>query len=103
MFHEMQDSERRTLPRQPAAGRVTWRMGAAPRSYVGYISDRSRLGLSFVSGAAIAPAIGELLELRDANGMQLCMRVVRVAPYDDVTHLIGCRAIREERSVAQAT
>lgn len=103
MLHKTHDSDRRILPRQPAAGRVTWRLGAAPRSYVGYLSDRSRLGLSFVSGSAVAPAVGELLELRDANGLQRCLRVVRVAPYDDVTHLIACRAVRAERTPTPST
>jgi len=94
MTTHLWNQDRRTEQRYHTAGRVAWMPAGMPHGHVGWLSDRSRLSVSFVTSGRSQPATGQEIEIRCPAFPPERFRVTRVAPYDDHLALVACRRTR---------
>jgi hypothetical protein len=105
MKSESWSSERRREVRTEAAGRIAWRTAPGqppvrpPAEHVGWLSDRSRSSVSFITATATQPSFGQQIEVCSGGGrrrQRQRWRVARTAPYDDQLSLVACTTISPE-------
>lgn len=85
--------DRRREPRCASAGTISWRMTGSDRAFIGWLSDRSRSSLSFITARKHAPSLGEAIEVVGSDRRRRAFRTTRIAGYDDDFSLIACRNV----------
>ncbi len=85
-----EDRERRSVPRRATPGRISWKRENKNINFMGWLSDSSESGISFITSAMSAPLVGEEVSAcGEAIGTRR-YRVCRVEPYDSHFSLVGC-------------
>ena len=88
-----EDRDRRSVPRRATPGRISWKRANKNINFMGWLSDSSESGISFITSAMSAPLVGEEVSAcGDAIGTRR-YRVQRVEPYDSHFSLVGCAFI----------
>ena len=102
MIEKRQGCDRRGDYRHPAAGQCMWRKSGSRATFQGWLSDRSRTSVSFITASAAPSASGDEIELIGPGRSHRQYRITRIAPYDGHLSLIACRGARsrgEEQTV----
>ena len=87
--------ERRSEARYPLAGKVFWRKPGRNLKVLGWLSDTSLSGVSFITAMGMRPSVNEHIELTSPDDSTQRCRVARTTPYDHRLSLIACEATAE--------
>jgi hypothetical protein len=87
--------DRRRAVRRATPGKVWWRADGEARPTLGWLSDTSRIGMTFVSSAADGVVLGQTLcvsrvDPRRRNSRFETFRVCRIEPYGPNCELVAC-------------
>ena len=85
--------DRRREPRCASAGTISWRMTGSDRAFIGWLSDRSRSSLCFITSSEHAPSFGEAIDVVGSDRCRRAFRTARIARYDDNLSLIAGRNV----------
>ncbi len=103
MMHEKrQRRDRRSDPRYPLAGKIFWRKPARTLNVLGWLSDTSRSGVSFVTKDNDRIVLGEEIELLNASREIQRYCITRIAPYDSRLSLVACRSEPDDENDVDA-
>ncbi len=87
--------ERRSERRYALGGRIFWRKPGRKLNVLGWLSDTSLSGVSFITGTGRRLTLNEDIELTGPDRSTLRCRVARIAPYDRGLSLVACEATAE--------
>ena len=87
--------ERRSERRYTLAGRIFWRKPGRNMKVLGWLSDTSLSGVSFITATGMRPSVNEHIELTGPNHSTQCCRVARTTSYDRHLSLVACEATPE--------
>lgn len=97
MYKRTAPSDRRGGLRYWRMARMGWRKRSSDVLHRGWLNDESDSGVSFVTGTAAQPSLGEKVEIVGLDRLPRRHRVVRIAPCGDRACVIACRASTDER------
>jgi hypothetical protein len=97
MYKRTASSDRRGGLRYWRMVRMGWRKRSSDVLHRGWLNDESDSGVSFVTGTAAQPSLGEEVEIVGLDRLPRRHRVVRIAPCGDRGCVIACRARTDER------
>jgi hypothetical protein len=83
--------DRRRETRHQAAGQVEWNVTQLPDMHVGWLSDISESGVSFVTPRSLVPPAQETIEMAPLGLPTRVYRIVRETEYDGRNSLVACR------------
>jgi hypothetical protein len=93
--------ERRREPRYPHAEVIGWRFPENEATYRGWVSDKSRSGISFVTPDNPFLSEGEEINLVSGSSLPDRCRVLRIDSYDDTLRIVACQSLLQPVSATR--
>jgi hypothetical protein len=94
-----EQQDRRREPRYPHAEVIGWCFPESKVTYRGWVSDKSRSGISFVTPDNSCMSLGDEINLHSDSSLSDRCEVVRIEQYDDRLCLVACRSLLESSTM----